>query len=354
MGQKERDFNFKIPAHPAYISTGKTGFQRELNIFFSIPSHGINDQTGIILLIPGFGGHALSNVYRKMRRVFADKFNLVTVQCDYLGSQFMQTPSPDQIRQFISNANTPSLAGKMAFSVNADLKETEDDYVDMGPIQAMDCLSAIFAVKEVIADNGYSLNWGRSIAYGHSHGAYLAHLCNLFAPGLFNLLIDNSAWLIPAYLHSSRIVTYAIGEQMIHLVFDYLVAKIGVDDENLYKLPHLYGKLDTDCLVIVYQGVTDNLVDHREKEAFAKDIKNCVFNIITENEVDGEIFGSTNHGLNSDHLKLFALAYESFGKNSLDRKEISLGVVEFETGLASYSINFTKGLPIFQRLQTLT
>lgn len=39
-------------------------------------SSGINEETGFLLLIPGFGGHARSNVYKKMRRVFADKYTI--------------------------------------------------------------------------------------------------------------------------------------------------------------------------------------------------------------------------------------------------------------------------------------
>ncbi|CAH2211897.1 hypothetical protein [Tepidibacter aestuarii] len=44
----------------------------------------------MVLLISGFGGHANSNVYKKMRKEFADKYNMVTVQCDYFGWGFMQ------------------------------------------------------------------------------------------------------------------------------------------------------------------------------------------------------------------------------------------------------------------------
>lgn len=168
----------------------------------------------------------------------------------------------------------------------------------MGPIQAIDCLSAMLATKSVLDDNGYRLNWGRGIAYGHSHGAYLAHLCNLFAPGLFSLLIDNSAWLI------------------------------------------------------IYQGIHDNLVDHREKAAFARGTNDSRFYLITEANVDGQAFRSTGHGLNSDHLKLFHSAYDSSESEFPYQQGPELSKISFRTNEAEYSIDYAHGLPTFSRWGT--
>lgn len=77
-----------IPAH-YNIYSGATG--RELRVDFSIPSEGVNETTGLLLLVPGFGGNIDSKVYSKMRNVFADQFNLITIQCDYFGSSHMQS-----------------------------------------------------------------------------------------------------------------------------------------------------------------------------------------------------------------------------------------------------------------------
>ncbi|EYE88822.1 hypothetical protein Q428_05955 [Fervidicella metallireducens AeB] len=52
---------------------------RKIKIYFSEPNNGINSDTGILLFIAGFGGNANSNVYKKMRNEFADKYNLVTI-----------------------------------------------------------------------------------------------------------------------------------------------------------------------------------------------------------------------------------------------------------------------------------
>lgn len=76
-----------IPAHHN-VYNGATG--RELRIDFSIPSEGVNEKTGLLLFVPGFGGNIDSKVYTKMRDLFADRYNFVTIQCSYFGDQFMQ------------------------------------------------------------------------------------------------------------------------------------------------------------------------------------------------------------------------------------------------------------------------
>lgn len=65
-----------IPAHPnIYDGSG----ERTYRIEYSVPQNGTNLETGIVLIVPGFGGNIDSNVYKKMREVFADDYNLVTV-----------------------------------------------------------------------------------------------------------------------------------------------------------------------------------------------------------------------------------------------------------------------------------
>lgn len=44
----------------------------------------MNLEASIFLFILGYGGTANSNVHKKMRCQFADKYNLVTIQCAYL------------------------------------------------------------------------------------------------------------------------------------------------------------------------------------------------------------------------------------------------------------------------------
>lgn len=166
--------SIKIPAHHN-IYTGYSN--RELRIDFSVPEKGTNENTGILLLAPGFGGNIDSNVYKKMRETFAEKYNLVTVQCEYFGSEFMQSTtsfklknnleqllislSPEE-RNTIGN-DTAKLFDilsnkKINLPVMADIKETNDDFNDMGYMQAIDIITSIEAIRIILKDNNFIFN----------------------------------------------------------------------------------------------------------------------------------------------------------------------------------------------------
>ena len=62
---------------------------RSIPAFYTIPDRGVTSSTGILLLISGFEGDTSANVYKKMRMEFSDQQDLIVVQCDYFGFQFM-------------------------------------------------------------------------------------------------------------------------------------------------------------------------------------------------------------------------------------------------------------------------
>lgn len=349
---------------------------RKFNIYFSEPDEGINSDTGILLFIAGFGGNAGSNVYKKMRNEIADKYNLVTIQCDYFGWQFMQqadkikVPNFDinQMKQVFTKEDMQKIykTGKLDFdeflknaikydlniTVNADLSdETLDDFNDMGIMQAIDNITAILRVMAILYDNGYEFNAKQVIAYGHSHGAYLSYLCNAFAPTLFSLIIDNSAWIYPAYLKNNRYFIHNVDKFTLNIEFGYLAKNLDIDKE-LLNLQHVYSNFKNTCKIICYHGVTDNLISNFQKKDFCKTVENCEYNEISLDEVDGDIFKSTNHGLNADFFKLFDFTYNKVNKEFEKGNVIDLqNEVIIKTNNGEYLINYDYILPDFIQLK---
>ena len=343
---------------------------RKANIYFSEPEVGVNEDTGILLLIAGYGGNASSNVYKKMREQFADKYNLITVQCDYFGYEFMQgTKSVDigeinkeTLRQVFSNKEVKEIytenkldfnklieiGSKYNISLNVKenlIDETLENFNDMGIMQALDNIVAVLKVMSIIYENEYEFNAKKVIIYGQSQGAYLSYLCNRFCPTLFSNIIDNSSWLYPQYLISSRLVSYVIGNLNLNIEFEYLAKKIDVNN-ILLDLNYLYSNFQNSCEMISYHGVTDNLITHFKKKDFCGKIKKCSYNEITEGKVDGEIFKSTNHGLDADYLNLFdyAMTNLKFEKDTfLDLPQ----QVIIETREKNYCIEYKDVLPLF-------
>lgn len=276
----------------------------------------ISEIKGILLLIAGFGGNANSNVYKKMRRVFADEYNLVTVQCDYFGSEFMQSEV---------------------------LPESIDNFCEMGPIQAMDNLIALKCVKDYLDGNNITYDDTNVIAYGHSHGAYLAYLMNFLMPNVLSCIIDNSAWLFPLYIDSSRILNLAseIGQKSIR--FDYIISQF-IFDREIYDLMKLYELFENEAKIISFHGCADTLIDINRKLEFLVGIKNASVELIGPKRVN-DTFKSYDHGLGADFLKMFDYVMSRYHTN-VSRSVLRFEERLFKTQRASYSIDNSDGIPI--------
>lgn len=358
-----KEYNYEMYGQPSMYTLK----ERKLNVYFSEPDNGINEDTGILLLIAGFGGNANSNVYKKMRNTFADRYNLVTIQCDYFGWEFMQGASNislnvnrNQLQKYFKREEIDYICkdknifsrlmeiasnNKINISAKESLNECLDNYNDMGLIQAIDNISAVISVMEVVKDNGYSFNENKIILYGHSHGAYLSYLCNAFAPNMFSLLIDNSSWLFPAYLKSNRYLNNMYGNSILSVEFEYLARTLEYDEEILY-LPSLYEKLENQCEIICYHGTNDNLISHKDKIVLDKIIKNFKYNEIDDKKVDNKVFKSTQHGLGADFLELFDYTINNYDfefKNKNNRENTN---VIYKTKKNKYLVDYNCIVPV--------
>ena len=353
-----------------------------------------------------------------MRRVFADEFNLLTIQCDYFGYEFMQGSNSVQLNvayeelakifnkeelkeiygttQILNGKNSSLINGQydlppqnvkidlqtvnrgdqtarkrwisasnhqwgarksplmedffieiasrypIQLQVKENLQESMEYFNDMGFMQVLDIITAIFAVMEILKDNQLSWNTNKIIHYGHSHGAYLGHLCNALAPSLFILLIDNSGWLYPNYLNGNRHLSSQIGNMTMHTVFHYLASELSYDKEILH-LPYLYQQFENQSSIVTFQGTTDHLIQHVEKERFCKMNPNHTYVEISPKEVDDVCFKSTNHGLDSDLLNVFRRVYTN---HIFQLRELFLpSVHSFRSTTNEYTMHFDLGFP---------
>jgi hypothetical protein len=343
--------------------------ERKAKIYFSEPDRGINEETGILLFIAGYVGNAESNIYKKMRRESADKYNLVTVQCDYFGCEFMQGTkrvtipefdigilnkifSKDEIDEIYCKDKLDfdkliQVGRKYDFTLNVkeDLSdENLENFNDMGIMQALDNITAVLRVMSIIYENEFEFNTKKVILYGHSHGAYLGYLCNRFCPGLFSNIVDNSAWVYPEYLSGIRCEFYNLGKLKLEIGFEYLAAKLNFDNE-IYDLNYLYNNFENNCNIVSYHGDMDELVSSHDKKEFCKKIPKCVYNEITENNVDGSVFKSTEHGLGANFINLFAYTYDKleFKKDKLLNLPHEVVV---KTGRHIYRFDYKDILPV--------
>ncbi|MGY4688935.1 DUF2920 family protein [Salibacterium sp. K-3] len=307
------EYKIKINGHPNIYNKWSS---RELNVYFDEPNEGVNENTGILLLIAGFGANANANVYKKMRSELADNYNFVTVQCDYFGWEFMQS---DILEESIANFN------------------------DMGLLQAIDNITSVIAVAEILKDNGLSYNAGNIIGYGHSHGAYLAYLCNAFAPFLFSTIVDNSSWLFPLYLKSNRLLNMNGN----HKIFDYRAKSI-IDDFDILHLPLLYEELNNTSSIYSFHGVNDNLISLSQKKEFIEKVPHSSIFEIDEAKIDNYVFYSTGHGLKADFIELFNFTFSRINKTSNNIKDINFNNQIIHTNKYKYDFDYSKKVPILK------
>ncbi|RJG24821.1 DUF2920 family protein [Paenibacillus thiaminolyticus] len=306
-------FEYEIPAHAnVYTNTPRTN-----KVYFSTPSQGVNKDTGLLLLIPGYGGHSQSNVYRKMRRTFADDYNLICIQCDYFGQEFMQ---------------------------NEVLEESVENFNDMSFMQAIDNINAVLFVIEALQRKNFSINYGKVIVYGQSHGAYLSYVCNAFSPNLFTMLIDNSSYLYPLYLVSERNLKYPDRQ----VTFHYLASDFPKENEIFY-LPSLYSKFENQCKIISYNGTHDLMVPQESKEKFCRGIHPSYFELVSVDRVDGGLFKSTQHGLGADFLRLFEYTMDKYGQFEV-RNRLDLCTLQIRTSEHQFELNYDRGRLQFSAL----
>ncbi|SDM44044.1 DUF2920 family protein [Sediminibacillus halophilus] len=351
--------SINIAAH-RNIYTGMS--DRELRIDFSTPQNGVNYNTGLLIFVPGFGANIDSKVYKKMREVFADTYNMVTIQCNYFGSAFMQSADqfklkePQGLQKILtkdeletvakdSSALLKVLAEKnILLPVLADIKESAEEFNDMSYMQAIDIISAIEAVRIILRENELTFDANRIIGYGHSHGAYLLHLSNRLVPNLFSFLVDNSAWMEPVYLSSNRVLYRKMGKATLAIEFDYFAKKMIKNKQNL-NLETLYNNFRGKTQILSFQGDEDNLVDYQTKKRFVEGIGNSAFILVKKGDVDNIKYKSNGHGLNADFLELFyfALEFERPREKTIERK--TKHRVDLEN--LSVEVDFTHGLPVF-------
>ena len=301
--------------------------ERHFLRYYSLPDAGVNERTGILLFIAGFGGHAQSNVYKKMRRLFADQYNLVTIQCDYFGSEFMQnapetalsremlhtllqTMTIDEVQEkardkaaFISFVR----AQNIEFRLEALMDETLARFADMSYMQAIDNVTAVLKVIDILEGRGLSFNTEKIIAFGQSQGSYLSYFCHAITRNLFTHILDNSSWLQLAYMTRLR---QLLGD-LCPVQFRYLAVDVPFELAHI-TLTELCKGFRNTCQIAVYHGTGDCFDSPAEKQAALADVANVTMHIITDADVPNEVFHSTAHGLDADFLKLFDLFYREY------------------------------------------
>lgn len=286
--------------------------QRTLEIKYCLPDKGINRNTGIIVLVQGYGASIESNVYKKMMNNFSDSYNMIVAQCAYFGSEFMGS---------IYDAGDINISGlcdkpyveKIKLSTIIEMSETIENFNDMGPMQALDQIEMVLYLIRKYSTTT-TLNLKNIVGYGHSHGAYVLYQANRYCPNLFTYIIDNSSWIKPSYFEKVhyRKLSSKIGPQIdISIGYKYWISNHHeVTGEITYRyLPLMYEKFMNKCSIISLHGEKDTVAPLKEKLYLESIVDQLQVLVVREEDVDGKRIKSTEHGLQADFILLFDWIY---------------------------------------------
>ncbi len=324
METQDQGYRIRIEGQPLL----RDGSRRWFDVYYDLPSAGVNEQTGMVLICGGYGSKINSNIYRKLRRLLKDLYNLITVQCDFFGYTYMNN-------DFIFDESIPL--------------ESPESYNEMGAIQAMDHLCAVWEIMKIMSEEGKEFDKNKIFFYGHSHGAYLGYLCNAFAPGLFSAIIENSAYLYPYHIEHPRKIPYLNekGEET-SLSYPYLISEI-IDDKDIYDLKYLYRRVRNEAKIFSFHGEEDTMIPLQEKQDFLQTVNNSYLHIVTAKHVDHCIFYSAKHSLDADFLRLFDYVVERHAILTAWGNRGRFSELKYRTPRYRYVIELVDGKPVMKR-----
>lgn len=281
--------------------------QRKIHMEFALPDNGTDENTGLLILIPGYGEMADPAVFDNMMNGFPDLYNLIVLQCDYFGSKYMDGRMPADLQKMVEHPDF--LKGEFVWKKSS--METEEEFNDMGLMQALDIVNASLSCIYYLKQEDMAVNTNKIILFGSCHGGYLAHLANIICPGLFKGMIDISSELKPYYRNGNRRTLDFSGRNFkaVMPVEMFLSRHPELQyDRQLYDLRDLYGQADNQCKIIALHGEADKSVDFRDKEEFIRQLgENASFMLISRSEVDGILCKNVGHGLGMDFFVLFEM-----------------------------------------------
>lgn len=359
---------------------------------------------GLVLVLHGYGSLASDDYLTNLRGYLAEKYNLLAVVVDYHASglhpvnPFQQyAVSSDffqHILEYLSGQQKAELAswaievdgrsGWLKFKerglnvfldIVTQIERLKDvqfvfslksiagnlDHQNFGVIQALDVLTAL---NDVSAK--YSFDKNNIVAFGSSHGGYLAHLCAKFAPNTLRAVIESSSYpQTPPYLVSNR--HYPDIAAYFSCVFSRRHFPVFFDtpwELNNQSSPYCFGMAQRSvrdlsssghwaavrqnskrlCQFRMMHSSRDEVfqsIDEKHKQVMTLSEAgfDVVYKEMGEADVDGKLVKHLDHGMGSSMRAIFDMFYPTLRRTSGDSDAQLETEIEFRCGETTYRIN---------------
>jgi len=325
------------------------GIKRKSSLTYSITTP-IGKPKGIVFVIPGFGADSNQEYQQKLRIHIATSYNLAAVSVNYHAIQIRPETKAkivleqedilslqDAIRRnnlcpqsdLISNLEALSkisMANNHVETLSCSLVPPNGDYQNFGIMQAVDHLFVLADILENFKNEEFPV-----IAFGSSHGGYIANLMAKFAPNTFAAVFDNSSYASAPY-------NYVLGRQtnmhefnyqeqqypnIIFKCFSHNLWNLNRNSQNFFShdrqvirafhsKEHLkdmarFGNNKTQYRFI--HSLTDGISPFREKKRYSDLLKQFGFDVmlkeISNHDVDGQFVKNLDHGMGLSLKRMF-------------------------------------------------
>lgn len=379
---------------------------------------------GMVLVLHGCGQSANDAYTQKLRAYLARKYDLLAVSIDYHASdlhpleptrQFaVSVEDYDKVVQMLPSELADQLRGsayevehrpgwikfnegQLGFFINCvsylEINSNERylrymkviadnlDQQNFGVVQALDILTV---VKDVCSTVKFDKN--NIIAFGSSHGGYLAHLSSKIAPNTFRAVIEASSYPytplyliagrpyegIRPYFYMTRNMPRENGKGTYHADdYHYPDSAWELADQaspnyfgpapmqirNLNYQPHLDAVVKAatrQCQFRMIHSATDEVFQPLEdKRNQAQRLRSSGFDVdyreMRESDVDGRLVKHLEHGMGCSLRALFELFYPTIRPTESKLDFESGTVIDFQCGDRIYRFDHSQ-LPILHIL----
>lgn len=350
--------------------------------YINYPDDGVNDDTGLIFTISGYGFSPFNEYESKLRDYLSNKYNCIAVGVDYFGCdiKFMRPEcfrmSEDFLNKFeeiykvnigreegVSLEQTITQLADYLLSRGIDrfdqslyvYSSKEGFYQSFGLLPALDYLQVL---AELLECN--NINKKRLYVLGSSYGGYIGLMLGKLAPNTFRMIIDNSGFVEAR----ERDMLGAKGGGGVWRNVNGCAVPIGEyskwsnvpgsdnyidehhkDIRNMLLKEHIYpSKTEYYCC----HSIEDGLIPSPDKEMFKtlRPDMDVEVDIVTEEKIDGRLFKTLEHGMAASLRGLFDRSYIAHA----NKDNLQCAETDFDLGSqytfpcnngVVYSINFS-------------
>lgn len=300
---------------------------------------------GLVFVIPGFGEDASGEDQHGLRAYLAERYGLLAVTVEY--HCYRSRPLTGATLTFTEGEfrNFCALCAKHDISVASpldvkdallrlprpylfDLRLTppNGDYQNFGVMQALDHLLVLADLRK---PGGVAFDEANIVAFGSSHGGYIAHMIAKFAPNTLRGVIDNSSYTAPIFSNPDGKLLFSpslmVGYKLSRVDF-YLETRWTKEDKaasayysdgrhairDLALPNHIQAARAASrrpCQYRMMHSVEDNVQPIEGKRQQAESLRAAGFDValkeVTAKDIDGRMIKNLEHGMDASMRALF-------------------------------------------------